>query len=217
MVKKNPLSQHPQFVVLYIDALLNLWSWVEKADKLLEASKLLEPQLRDFWNVVLTNAKERRYNKGGEPPNIPPSDLHGPYFILVSYALENLFKALIIRDRSDEISSQFVQTGRLPNLIHKHDLLELSKKANIKMDIKEEDILIRLSRQSKWKSRYPVPVELSDMQNILKYSNGKGYFTDYFKPDDLDQLDTIVKRVKDHLKVTRLEESRREASPLLYN
>ncbi len=207
MVKKNPLSQHPQFVVLYLDHLLNLWFWVEKADKLLEASKLLEPQLRAYWNVVLTNAKEGRYNKGGEPPNIPPSDLHGPYFILVSYALENLFKALIIRDRSDEIRTQFAQTGRLPNLIHKHDLLELSIKANIKMDIKDEDILIRLSRQSKWKSRYPVPVELSDLQNILKYSDGRAYFTDYYKPDDLEQLHAIVKRLKDHLRATKSEES----------
>ena len=202
MDKKSPLLKNPQFVVLYIDALLDLWSWVEKADKLLEASKYLEPQLRALWNVVLTNAKEGRYNKGGEPPNIPPSDLHGPYFILVSYALENLFKAIIIRDRNDEISSQFVQTGRLPPLIKGHDFVRLSKGANIKMDINEEDILTRLSRQSKWKSRYPVPVELSDMQNILKYSNGKGYFTDYFKPDDIDQLDAIVRRLKDHLKVT---------------
>jgi len=203
MVKKNPLSQHPQFVVLYLDQLLNPWFWIDKADKLFEASKVLEPRLRDFWNVVLTNAKEGRYNKGGEHPNPPLPDLHGPYFILISYALENLFKALIIRDRSDEIRSQFAQTGRLPSLIKGHDLIRLSKKANIKMDIKEEDILTRLSRQSKWKSRYPVPVELSDMQNLLKYSNSKVYFTDYFKPDDLDQLNAIVKRVKDHLKVIR--------------
>ena len=203
MVKKNPLSQHPQFVVPYIDALLNLWSWVEKADELLEASKVLEPQLREYWNVVLTNAKEGRYNKGGEPPNPPPPNLHGPYFILVSYALENLFKALIIRDRSDEISSKFVQTGRLPSLINEHNLVILAERANIKMDIKEEDILTRLSRFSKWKSRYPVPVGLSGMRNILEYSNGKGYFTDYFKPDDIAQLDTIVKRVKDHLKVAK--------------
>jgi len=202
MGKKNPLLQHPQFVD-YLDRLLNLWSWVEKADKLLEASKVLEPQLQDYWNVVLTNFKEGRYNKGGAPPNLPPSNLHDPYFILVSYALENLFKALIIRDRSDEIRSQFAQTGRLPSLLNEHDLVRLSKKANIKMDIKEEDILTRLSRQSKWKSRYPVPVALSDMRNILKYSNGKEYFADYYKPDDLDQLNTIVKRVKDHLKVTK--------------
>ena len=203
MVKKNPLSQHPQFVVLYLDQLLNPWFWIDKADKLLEASKVLEPRLRDFWNVVLTNAKEGRYNKGGKPPNPPPPDLHGPYFILISYALENLFKALIIRDRSDEIRSQFAQTGRLPSLIKGHDLVRLAKEASIKMDIKEEDILRRLSRFSKWKSRYPVPVELSDLQNFLKYSDGKAYFTDYSKPDDLEQLDAILKRVKDRLKVTR--------------
>jgi hypothetical protein len=200
MVKRNPLSQYPEFFVLYLDNLLNPWLWLEKADKLLEASEVLEPKLRKFWNIVHTNAREGRYNKGGLPPKKTPSELHGPYFILVSYALENLFKALIIRDQSDEIRGQFVQTGRLPSLIKGHDLVRLSKKANIKIDIKEEDVLTRLSRFSKWKSRYPVPVELSDMRNMLKYSNGNEYFADYFKPDDLDRLNAIVKRVKDRLK-----------------
>ena len=203
MDNKSPLSKNPQFFIQYIENLLDWELWVDKADKLLEASKILEPQIRDFWNVVINNAKEGRYNEGGEPPHIPPSNIQDPYFILISYALENLLKALIIRDRSDEIRSQFAQKGRLPSLIKEHDLARLSKKANIKMDIKEEDILTRLSRFSKWKSRYPVPVKLSDMQNLLKYSNGKVYFTDYFKPGDLDQLDAIVKRVKDHLKDAR--------------
>jgi len=207
MVKKNPLSQHPQFFVQYIENLLNWGLWVDKADKLLEASKILEPQIRDYWSIVINDAKEGRYNKGGEPPHIPPSNIQDPYFILISYALENLLKALIIRDRSDEIRSRFAQTGNLPKLIRDHDLLKLSRKASIKMDIKEEDILTRLSRFSKWKSRYPVPIELSDLQNILKYSDGKAYFTDYSKLDDLEQLDAIVKRVKDHLKVTWLKES----------
>lgn len=201
MVKKNLLSQHPQFVALYLEHLLNPWFWVEKADKLLEASEVLKPKLRKYWNIVRTNAREGRYKKGGPPPKKTPSELHGPYFILVSYALENLLKALIIQDRSEEIRGQFSQTGRLPRLIKDHDLVKLSKRANIKIDITEEDVLTRLSRLSKWKSRYPVPVELSDMQNIIKYSNGRGYFTDYFKPEDIDQLDAIVKRVKDRLRV----------------
>ena len=201
MVKRNPLLQHRQFVATYLDQLLNPRLWLEIADKLLEASEVLKPILRDYWNIVHTNAREGRYDKGGPPPKKTPSELHGPYFILVSYALEDLFKALIIRDRGDEIRDQFGQTGRLPSLIKGHDLVRLSKRANIKIDIIEEDVLTRLSRQLKWKSRYPVPVELSDMRNIIKYSNGRGYFTDYFKPDDIDQLDAIIKRVKDHLKV----------------
>ena len=203
MPRKNPLSQYPQFVALYLDQLLEPWFWVDKADKLLEASKLLEQQLRDYWSVVLTNAKEGRYNEGGEPPNIPPLDLHDPYFILVSYALENLFKAIIIRDRSDEIRRQFVQAGSLPNLIKTHELARLAREANIKIDIKEEHVLKRLSRWVKWKSRYPVPVELSDMRSFLRHSNGKEYFVDYFKPDVLDEISNIVKRVKDNLKVTK--------------
>ena len=196
MTNRNPLSQYPQFVVLYLDQLLNPWFWVEKADEMLEASKVLEPQLRKYWSVVLTNAKEGKYDKGGEHPDIPPPNLHGPYFILVSYALENLFKALIVRERSNEISSQFIQTGSLPRLIKEHNLVKLLKKTNMKVDIKEEDILIRLSRQSKWKSRYPVPVGLHDIRNVIQYSDGNSYFTDYYKPEDLDRLNAIVQKVR---------------------
>jgi len=166
---------------------------------MLEASKILEPRLREYWNVVLTNAKEGRYDKEGEQPHIPPANLHGPYFIFVSYALEDLFKALIIRRRRDEISSQFLQTGGLPRLIKTHDLVKLAKEANIDFDIKEEDILTRLSRQSRWKSRYPVPVELSDIQNIIKYSDGRPYFIDYYAPGDIDQLSAIVQKVRSHI------------------
>ena len=164
MTKSNFLSQYPQFVVLYLEGLLNLRLWVAKADEMLEASKVLEPQLRQYWSVVMTNAKEGKYDKGIEHSDTPPPNLHGPYFILVSYALENLFKALIVGEQSDDISNQFLQTGRLPRLLKEHNLVKLSKEANMKVDIKEEDILIRLSRQSKWKSRYPVPVELHDIR-----------------------------------------------------
>jgi len=199
MANKNLLREYPQFVVLYLNGLLNPSSWVERADDMLEASKVLELQLRKYWSVVLTNAKEGKYDKGGEYPHIPPPDLHGPYFILVSYALENLFKALIIRRRRDEISSQFLQTGRLPGLIKTHNLVKLSKEANIKMDIGEEDILTRISRQSGWKSRYPVPVELKDIQNVIQYSDGKPCFTDYYAPGDIDRLIAIVQKVRNHI------------------
>jgi len=199
MTNRNLISQYPQFVVPYLEGLLNPWLWVAKADEMLEASRVLQPQLRQYWSVVMTNAKEGKYDKGNEHPDTPPPNLHDPYFILVSYALENLFKALIVRKRSDEISSQFLQTGRLPRLIDEHNLVKLSKEANIKVDIKEEDILIRLSRQSKWKSRYPVPVALHDIRNVFQYSDGKPYFTDYYAPEDLARLDALVQKVRSHV------------------
>ena len=172
---------------------------MEKADEMLEAAKVLELQLRKYWSVVVTDAKEGRCDKGGEHPHIPPANLHGPYFILISYALENLFKAIIIIKRRDEISSQFAQTGKLPRLIKEHNLVKLSKSANILVDIGEEDILTRLSRQSGWKSRYPVPVELNDIQNVIRYSDGKPYFVDYYAPGDIDQLNAIVQKVKSQI------------------
>jgi hypothetical protein len=203
MTDKNLLRRYPQFVVQYLDGLLNPWSWVEKAGEMLEASKVLELQLRKYWSVVQTDAKEGRYNnKGGEHPRIPPPNLHGPYFILVSYAIENLFKALIIRRRREEISNQFLQTGRLPRLINAHNLVKLSKEANVNLDIGEEDILTRLSRQAEWKSRYPVPVELNGIQNVIQYSDGRPYFTDYYAPGDIDRLNAIVQKVKSHITET---------------
>ena len=69
----------------------------------------------------------------------------------------------------------------------------------MKVDIKEEDILTRLSRQSKWKSRYPVPVELHDILNVIQYSDGKPYFTDYYAPGDLDRLNAIAQKVRSHV------------------
>ena len=192
-------SQHPHFAVRYLEDLLNLRLWVAKADEMLEASKVLEPQLREYWSVVRTSGKAKKHDRHSQHPNIPLPNLHGPYFVLISYALENLFKAMIVTERSDEIRSQFLQKGRLPSPIHEHDLLKLSKEANMKVDIREEDILIRLSRQSKWKSRYPVPVELSDIRNVFRYSDGKPYFADYYAPDDLDRLDAIVQKARSHI------------------
>lgn len=198
MDEKNLLRKYPQFVVQYLDGLLNPRSWVDKADEMIEASKVLELQLRKYWNVVQADAEEGRYNKGGEPPHIPPPNLHGPYFILVSYSLENLFKAIIIRKRREEISNQFLQTGRLPRLINAHNLVKLSKEAKVDVDIGEEDILTRLSRQAGWKSRYPVPVELNGIQNIIQYSDGKLHFTDYYAPGDIDRLNVLVQKVRSH-------------------
>ena len=160
MNNKNLLLKTPQFFIQYTEALLDWRWWVDKADKLLRASNILALQIQDYWKVIINNTKEGRYNKGRVPPHIPPSNLHDPYFILISYALENLLKTLIIRDRNDEIRSRFTQTGGWPELIRDYDLVKLSQKANLEIDITKENILTRFSRFSKWKI---------DIQYRLKY------------------------------------------------
>jgi len=89
--------------------------------------------------------------------------------------------------------------GRSPGLIKEHNLMKLSKSAKIQMHISEEDVLTRLSRQSGWKSRYPVPVELSDIQNVIRYSDDKPHFTDYYAPGDIDLINAIVQKVKNQI------------------
>ena len=199
MTRKHPILENLQFVSFYLDQLLNPRRWVEIANEMIEATNILEPQLRKFWIVATKNVQLEKLGKSDEHSINPPPNLHGPYFILTSYAIENLLKALIIRDRRDEIRSQFFQTGSLPRLINGHNLLRLSREAKIKMDVYEEDVLTRLSRQSKWKGRYPVPVELAEMRNIAKYSDGKSYFMDYYKLEDINLLNKIVKKLSDEI------------------
>jgi hypothetical protein len=197
--KRNPLKEYRQFVVMYITSLKDIQAWVNMADTFIEASKIFEPKLKEFWDVILTNAKEGRYEKGGEIPRQTPANLHGPYFVIISYALENLLKALIIKKRGDEISHQFFKSGKLPSLIKSHDLINLCHSAQIKLSIIEEDVLRRLSRQLLWKSRYPVPVNLPDMLNMIKYSDNHIYLTDLLKPDDNEQINNIISRLKAEL------------------
>jgi hypothetical protein len=193
---KNPLFHNPQFTIQYLDSLLNPRLWLDIADKLLEASKVLEPLLHQFWSVVITNEREAKYNKGEESPYKSPPNLNGPYFILISYALEDLLKALIIQEQGEEIRHRFLQRGTLPKLLDEHNLVVLSNRAKFDISFTEEDTLSGLSRQSKWKGRYPVPFKLDDMRNLTKYSNGKSYFVDYYTLGDLNIINAIIKRAR---------------------
>ena len=73
---------------------------------------------------------------------------------------------------------------------------DLAKEANIPITVDEEDLLHRLSLQSIWASRYPIPVEASAMKNVETYSDGKSYLTAVFYPDDTYRITDLLKRVK---------------------
>jgi len=197
MSGKSIFQSQAQFVGQYLEQLLNARVWVDRADEMLEASKLLELQIREYWSVVIAGMRKR---KPGELCSVTVRcDLHGPYFILVSYGLENLFKAIIVGERGDEIRRQFARKGRLPDLIKGHDLVKLSRNANIEMGSEEENVLFRLSRFSKWRGRYPVPVEVCDMGSVVPDSDGKPTLTDYYAPGDVDQISAIVEKTRGHV------------------
>ncbi len=60
--------------------------WVRKAEELLAAARLLEPEIQAQWAEV--KVEGRRITRTSGRINI-----QGPYFVLIAYAVENLFKA----------------------------------------------------------------------------------------------------------------------------
>lgn len=169
--------------------------WVNKADELIEAARLLEPHVRDYWRVVTTNFEEGRYSDALKTPRIPPPNPQSAHFMLIAFALENLMKAIVIRSRPNEFRSRLFT--KLPLDFKTHDLRGLAKKANVPpTTLEEEDLLCRLSRVSTWAGRYPIPIEDAHLKNVETYSDGKPYLTAYFSPKDADCLNDLLLRVR---------------------
>ena len=199
MGKKKLNGQSVTSLVAHLERLLECKLWTDKVEELLTAASALEPLVREHWNVAIANFDEGRYNyDGGKSPRTPPINLQGPYFMLVAYALENLFKVVMIqqdkKEHGDHISVK--RQERLLNRIKGHDLVALAEAAQLTINVSEEDLLVRLSQNSIWAGRYPVPVDWDKLKNVKVYSDGKSYLTACFYPHDVDRLNALVRRVK---------------------
>lgn len=204
MTKKRQDYQDLIFFPQYLEDLLNWDLWIDKAETLLAAAGALEPHIRSYWDVVVSDAKEGRYSKGGKPPHKPPAYLQAIYSMLIAYALENLFKAMIIREQQDTFRTHIMnEGGKLPRKIKSHDLIRLAKEAHFKFNASDEDLLARLHRNSEWAGRYPVPVSSSGLKNIKVFTtDGKPHLTAFLSPNDIDLLSDLVHRVKTHIRTT---------------
>ena len=202
MAKKKPAYQDLMFFGQYSESLLNWDLWIGKAEELLAAAEALEPHIRSYWKVVMSDVKEGRYSAGGKPPHKPPAYFQAVYSMLIAYALENLFKAMIIREQQDTFRAQIRGSGgKLPEKVKCHDLIRLAKEAHFKFDVNDEDLLTRLHRNSEWAGRYPIPVNSRGLKNIKVFTtDGKGHFTAFLSERDIDLLKDLVNRVKTHTK-----------------
>jgi len=204
MAKKKPDYQDIVFLSQYSESLLNWDLWIGKAEELLATARALEPNIRSYWDVVMSDVKELRYSKGGKPPHKPPVYIQAVYSMLIAYALENLFKALIIGEQQDVFRNQIMSNGgKLPAKVKDHDLIRLAKEAHFKFNVNDEDLLTRLYRNSSWAGRYPVPVSSSGLKNIKVFvTDGEGHFTAFLRPEDIELLNDLINRVKTHIKHT---------------
>ena len=178
----------------YLSRAFGYIHWISKAKELLQSAKLIEPEVVRLWSNY-------RANLDGENNELLPDYYQSTYFMLIAYAVENLLKAAIIREKSFEYKREFSETLRFPKELQSHDLVELARKANLNISREEEDLLRRLTRSAIWYGRYPVPLDYKDISGVDIFSDGKKYFVSWFGGNDLERINKFIESLKDRLNI----------------
>lgn len=193
-------SQEVYSYIQYKERLGNYNNWLEKANELFTAADELKAHIEHSWEVMKQDAKEGRYSKGGEQPHSLPPNIQGVYFMLIALAIENLCKAAYIWGNRDKLSVLDLFSGSsLPSKIKTHKLKELVEEVGFRVNVSDEDLLTRLSINSIWAGRYPVPTDSNKLKNVEVFSDGKPYLTALFYSHDIQRLDSLIQRIRAHI------------------
>ena len=159
------------------------WIWGTR-DLMVAASKI-EPHIKERWDAL----------KASQGKSAPGRDLKGPCFMLMSFAVENLLKAAIVRDKGLCFKRKFEESQRFPDKLKEHDLVKLAKMAKLRFNIKEEDLLRRLSRNAIWKGRYPVPLDYRELTGREQFSDGKEYGVSHYTSCDIQMVKLLMEKI----------------------
>jgi hypothetical protein len=130
-------------------------TWKSSARTLIEAAVLLESKIDEYWQDVRTGS----WNDGAV----------AVYFMLSSFALENLLKSRIVEKRQSNLADALGSGSKLPNELKQHDLYKLMCEAGLNdLAAEEESLLHRLTRSAVWYGRYPVPVNAPKLSSFRK-------------------------------------------------
>ena len=173
----------------YKEKALDYKLWIAKADELLEVADFLEPEIKKMWAGM---------REGG----ILKEHYITTYFILVSYALEDLLKALYIKTNYQKIEAELEEICELPKSIKGHNLWEIAKELDVvQREWGEETLLKTLSRSAVWFGRYPTPSKPKDLKMFhdSEYENTSIPFSSYMNTD-LEEIRAIISRIKSKLR-----------------
>ena len=177
------LHQAIQFSERLIDPL----GWISKADDLLIAAAFLEIEIRSMWAEI--EIDKGRVTRTSMRPNV-----QAQYFMLIAYAMENYFKALLVQRNRESLRNRLLRA--LPSYLKEHDLIKLAHRVKLSLSVSEEELLTRLSRNSVWAARYPVPIGPNGIRAMQEFSDGRSYLTAYFGPTDVDRLKEFTDRLR---------------------
>lgn len=173
----------------YKEKTLDYELWIAKAKELLEVAGFLEPEIEKMWAEM---------REGG----FLKEHYITIYFMLSSYALENLLKALYIKTNYQKIEAELKESCKLPNSIKNHDLWELAKELDVvEREWGEETLLKKLSRSAVWFGRYPTPSKPKDLKRFhdSEYKKNTPILFSSYMNTDLEEIKAIISRIKSKL------------------
>ena len=132
-IKAPPwFGKYTQYKDEYKKLLLDHREWMRKADHLREAANLFREKIKDTWTDWTSGRKSE-----------VSDHFISIYFMLTSYALENLFKALIVLRRRSDLERELRKNpNKLPDQIRGHDLYAFARKCKFsRLDAGDEEFL----------------------------------------------------------------------------
>jgi hypothetical protein len=188
----------------FASAAFSYTKWIDKAVDLLKTAKKLEPELIDIWDKV-----EKSFDD--DNISIPANYYQESYFMIISFAVENILKAKYIQLYGRQCSEKFyfVMASDLPLNkklkeifpadLKSHDLYKLAKLVELDLKDNEEDLLRRLSHNATWAGRYPVPLNHRDMPGLARFSDGKTYGLKWFGSNDVEVINKFIASLPERL------------------
>ncbi len=155
--------------------------WISKARDLYECAKKLEPEVVRIW-------ENRRAVSSNESVRLQADHYQGVYFMLLSYAVENLLKASLVAKNG----SQYKEKKKFPEDLKCHDLVKLANRIDLKLEAGEEDLFRRLTRSAIWHGRYPAPLKYSDMSGVDAFLDGSKHSVSWYGESDIERLNALI-------------------------
>ncbi|MFC1932231.1 hypothetical protein ACFLXU_01190 [Chloroflexota bacterium] len=205
MSKKQMSNTEFHYLIQYLEQALNWQLWVKSADDLLAAAGELEPSIKTYWTISKENLEAEqedvREGRDRRPWKEAGPYLQAIYSMLVAYAIENLYKTILILQNKNQYKQDIIRERGLPRELktQKHNLLDLVNKLKLNINEDEKNILLRLSRNSYWQGRYPVPTKAKDLNSVV-VSDGIPHFVAFLSPNDFPKIKSLISRIKEHIK-----------------
>ena len=88
--------------------------WIKMADDLVDAANILEEEVVKYWSEIQFDENHRLVKTSNR------KYVQGPYSLLIAYAVENYFKALLIHQHQKDLKGYLLT--KLPRYLKNHDL-----------------------------------------------------------------------------------------------